>query len=108
MKTKAEVYQEDSEKGGFWVCPCIQVGGYYKHFDKNRIHCSSQLEVSDAVWKILNKNVCPECGHVFSGNAWDGIDTHWRAHHEDIMSYENAWELLTRNKYIEVMLESAE
>lgn len=23
--------------------------------------------------------VCPECGHVFQGKGWDGIDAHWRA-----------------------------
>ena len=35
MKTKAEVYQADDKDGsGYWVCPCIQVGGYYKHYEK--------------------------------------------------------------------------
>ena len=29
--------------------------------------------------------VCPQCGQVFQGNGWDGIDTHWRANHESIM-----------------------
>ena len=109
MKTKAEVYQADDKDGsGYWVCPCIQVGGYYKHFEKNKLYCDDKETVSDAVWNVLNKNVCPECGHVFAGNGWDGIDAHWRAHHEDIMSYEDAWQLLTQNKYVEVMLESAE
>jgi len=28
---------------------------------------------------------CPECGHVFQGNGWDGIDAHWRAKHEHVM-----------------------
>lgn len=36
--------------------------------------------------------VCPECGHVFKGNGWDGIDAHWRAKHEQVMSYENFWD----------------
>ena len=33
---------------------------------------------------------CPirHCGHIFQGNGWDGIDAHWRAHHEDVMTYE--------------------
>ncbi len=30
------------------------------------------------------RKVCPECGHVFQGNGWDGIDAHWRAKHEGI------------------------
>ena len=40
------------------------------------------------------KMVCPECGHVFQGNGWDGIDAHWRAKHEDIMPYKQAWPLI--------------
>jgi hypothetical protein len=26
--------------------------------------------------------ICPECGHEFKGNGFDGIDAHWRANHE--------------------------
>ena len=32
---------------------------------------------------------CPECGHVFRGRGWDGIDAHWRAHHEHLEPYES-------------------
>lgn len=46
-----------------------------------------------------DKKVCPECGHVFKGNGWDGIDAHWRSKHEDIMPYEEAWPLLQSGKY---------
>ena len=35
--------------------------------------------------------VCPECGHQFRGNGWDGIDAHWRAKHEQVMPYEEFW-----------------
>ncbi len=31
---------------------------------------------------------CPRCGHVFQGIGWEGIDAHWRAKHEDVMTYE--------------------
>jgi len=32
---------------------------------------------------------CPECGHVFKGIGWGGIDAHWRANHESTgVSYE--------------------
>ena len=41
--------------------------------------------------------VCPECGHIFLGNGWDGIDAHWRAHHETNMSYECFWQTLCVN-----------
>lgn len=30
---------------------------------------------------------CPECDHVFNGSGWDGVDAHWRAHHEGVMTY---------------------
>jgi hypothetical protein len=32
--------------------------------------------------------VCPECGHVFAGGGWHGIDAHWRSKHNDVMPYE--------------------
>lgn len=32
--------------------------------------------------------ICPICNHQFLGNGWDGIDAHWRAKHEGLMSYE--------------------
>ncbi|MDB5660880.1 MAG: hypothetical protein JWS10_3495 [Cypionkella sp.] len=38
--------------------------------------------------------VCPECGHVFKGNGWDGIDAHWKSKHINIMAYEEALPLL--------------
>ena len=47
-----------------------------------------------------SRKVCPECGHVFQGNGWDGIDAHWRSKHEDIMPYEEAWPLLRDGKYM--------
>ena len=46
-----------------------------------------------------SQKVCPECGHVFQGNGWDGVDAHWRSKHEDIMLYEEAWPLLRDGKY---------
>ena len=43
------------------------------------------------------KKVCPECGHQFQGNGWDGIDAHWkspRKGHEHIMPYSEAWPII--------------
>ena len=34
---------------------------------------------------------CPECGHAFRGGTWGGIDAHWKALHNEIMSYKDAW-----------------
>ncbi len=46
-----------------------------------------------------NKRVCPECEHVFKGNGFDGIDAHWRAKHEHVMPYEEAWPLIKPGTY---------
>lgn len=40
------------------------------------------------------KKVCPECEQEFRGNGWGGIDAHWKAHHEDIMPYSEAWPII--------------
>ena len=45
------------------------------------------------------KKTCPECGHVFKGNGWDGIDAHWRSKHEEAMAYEQAWPLIRTEAY---------
>jgi hypothetical protein len=42
---------------------------------------------------------CPQCGHQFTGNTFGGIDAHWRANHEAIMPYEEAWPLIRSGKY---------
>ena len=42
---------------------------------------------------------CPECGHVFQGDGWDGIDQHWRFKHKH-MSYEQAWPLIQSGTYV--------
>lgn|GEM_PF-237182 len=34
---------------------------------------------------------CPECGYVFAGRGWGGIDAHWKARHTDVMSYADFW-----------------
>ncbi|MEA1888154.1 MAG: hypothetical protein U9N50_00040 [Pseudomonadota bacterium] len=43
--------------------------------------------------------ICPECGHAFKGKSWEGIDAHWRAKHEHIMPYREAWELIKSGNY---------
>ena len=37
---------------------------------------------------------CPECGHVFRGRGWDGIEAHWRARHTGVTTYEEFWSSL--------------
>lgn len=45
------------------------------------------------------QKVCPECGHQFRGNGWDGIDAHWRKNHEEVLPYELAWPLIQAGNY---------
>jgi hypothetical protein len=111
MKTKVKVVvypATENEDPGYWVCVCICLGSYFKHMEKSRVHCKDKLAMTEAVWNALHNKVCPECGHVFSTHGWDGIDAHWRSKHENVMSYENAWKLISEDKYVEVMLASAE
>ncbi|MGD0520441.1 MAG: hypothetical protein ABSA48_04220 [Terracidiphilus sp.] len=48
---------------------------------------------------LSTKNVCPECGHQFRGNGFDGIDAHWRSKHEHLMPYRVAWPLIKTGNY---------
>ncbi len=61
---------------------------------KNSIHClccEKQIPETRPI-------ICPECGHVFQGNGWGGIDAHWRAKHEEnVMTYEDFWHLFAIN-----------
>jgi hypothetical protein len=49
--------------------------------------------------KLHGENVCPECGHQFLSNGFDGIDAHWRAKHESVMPYAEAWPLIRSGTY---------
>jgi hypothetical protein len=40
------------------------------------------------------ERACPLCGYQFKGNGFAGIDRHWRARHERIMAYAEAWPLI--------------
>ena len=60
---------------------------------------ASELELTDS--SPLPRK-CPECGHAFRGNGWDGIDAHWRANHEAVMPYEKAWPLIRDGQYPEL------
>ncbi len=33
--------------------------------------------------------ICPICSKEFKGNGWGGMDGHWRANHENLMTYED-------------------
>lgn len=54
------------------------------------------------------QKVCPECGHMFRGNGWDGIDAHWRKEHEHVLPYKMAWPLIRAGKYDSIEREDLE
>jgi hypothetical protein len=69
---------------------------------ENRVHLpvgsmSTRTPMSNPVGAA--GKVCPECGHQFKGNGFDGIDAHWRSKHEAIMPYATAWPLIKSGKY---------
>jgi hypothetical protein len=63
---------------------------------------------SDSIRGAQIQKVCPECGHRFRGNGWDGIDAHWRSRHEDVLPYELAWPLIQSGRYDSPDREDAE
>jgi hypothetical protein len=54
------------------------------------------------------QKVCPECGHRFQGQGWEGIDAHWRSKHENVMPFEQAWALIKAGQYDPQHLEDLE
>jgi hypothetical protein len=40
---------------------------------------------------ITTRMVCPLCGHPFKGHGWDGVEAHWKAHHETQIPYSAFW-----------------
>jgi len=46
-----------------------------------------------------DKKVCPECGHVFQGIGWGGLDAHWRAKHGKINSYNQVKHSIMSGRY---------
>jgi len=51
-----------------------------------------------AVWDAQHirrrPKTCPVCLKVFQGDGYEGLDAHWRHHHEDVMPYEEARRVL--------------
>lgn len=62
---------------------------------RNRQDAEKVFELMSNLHAGRPHKICPLCGHQFQGNGWDGIDAHWRAHHEDACSYEVAWRIIS-------------
>lgn len=43
---------------------------------------------------------CPECGGEFTPTQRDSIEAHWRAEHEDVVPFRQAWPLLRDGIYM--------
>jgi 5'-nucleotidase len=56
--------------------------------ERSSCHCC------EAGLPLTGPRQCPECRHVFRGNGWDGIDAHWRAKHESLVTYGEFWSSL--------------
>jgi hypothetical protein len=70
-----------------------------KPHDQMKLGKSRAKSGSKASRKSDRLNVCPECGHVFQGDGWDGIDAHWKSKHEYVMPYSEAWPLIQGGTY---------
>ena len=76
-----------------------------KSRERGALSVSDFKRISQQVWPGLHhegetsNRVCPECGHQFKGNGFDGIDAHWRSKHEDTMPYREAWPLIKAGAY---------
>ena len=73
-----------------------------EHSGQTEETAAAAQKIDASVRKLLGQSepkICPECGHLFRGNGWDGIDAHWRAKHESVMSYAEAWPLIKSGIY---------
>ena len=51
---------------------------------------------------------CPECGYVFRGGTWGGIDAHWKADHNHIMPYKEAWPIIKAGRKPSLVAETSQ
>ncbi|MCW6511402.1 hypothetical protein [Lichenifustis flavocetrariae] len=56
-------------------------------------------ESKEARAERTEPKICPECRHAFQGSGWDGIDAHWKAKHDKVMPYAEAWPMLKAGTY---------
>jgi len=72
-----------------------------------QLHTSERIAVgvgaggarTPSVPQIQGEKLCPECGHLFNGTGWGGIDAHWKARHSEVMPYEEAWPLIRAGRW---------
>ncbi len=80
----------------------IALNALWQHIEYRReknLNSRGIAEIHLEFLGVLDKKSCPECRHIFQGNGWDGIDAHWRSHHDNIMPYDKAWPLIEAGTY---------
>ena len=89
-----------NERGQMGVSQFKAIAKKVWSMGKKRMQAQPTRQESSASCESSSDNkVCPECGHVFQGNGWVGIDAHWKSKHEHILPYEKAWPLLSSGNY---------
>jgi hypothetical protein len=58
-----------------------------------RQHANALIESTNPAWTDLSRDWY-DCEAADGGNGFDGIDAHWRAKHESVMPYSEAWPLI--------------
>lgn len=88
-----------NERGQMGISQFVSIADKVWPTDGRRMQPQSTRQGSKAIGSSSNNKKCPECGHVFQGKGWGGIDAHWKSKHEHIMPYEKAWPLLCSGSY---------
>jgi hypothetical protein len=98
------------KKGESWIKPKRQQFESAVKLCKGAAMMARSEAATDVVFFFAQKSpatertdrahkMCPECERKFKGNGYDGIDAHWRARHEHIIPYMEAWPLIKSGMY---------
>jgi hypothetical protein len=95
-KAMALYWRHLSNRTFFIIHPTKEITRQIKAFVEN---WSPYFELHTQPTRMKNVGKsCPECGHLFSGKGWGGIDAHWKSRHEGIMPYPEAWPLIRKGE----------
>jgi hypothetical protein len=64
-----------------------------------KLNASANYSFKPRASSEIDIKVCPECRHVFRGKGWEGIDAHWKAKHEHLLPYQEAWPRILAGEY---------
>ena len=58
-------------------------------FSNGKTHTEPVCPCCVAGLPVDAPRACPICGQTFKGKGWGRMAQHWKAKHQDLMSYEN-------------------